>query len=169
MKAVIFGLLIITFSMCSRVEDKPPVAIDYDKLKTYIAKNTRYFDPGFYKEEHVGLTYQIDSGRIVDKPASRTKIGKMPGVHFPGSFTVIYRDVENRELGRYRMWSPFYRRVESPGTGMGIQKVSEGRFEIPLPKNDQIATVAFMEADSILLTSNVRGIFSRLRTEKSRR
>jgi hypothetical protein len=169
MKALIFGTVIVFFSMCAgRVDDKPPVSVDYAKLKKYIGDSTRYFNPAFYKDQHVGLTYPIDSTRIIDKPSVRTKIGRMPAGQIPGSFSVIYKDAENKELGRYSMWSPFYQRVESPGKGMGIRKVYGGRFEIPLPRDRRIATVTFMEDTVLLLNSDVRRLFSQLRPATSK-
>jgi hypothetical protein len=142
--------------------DRPEYTIDYLQLRKTLKDSSRAFNPAFFKQKHIALVYEIDDSDIVNAPDSVTKIGPMPSEFYPGSFTVIYKDSLDHDLGTYQMWSPFYQRVESPGAGIGIRRVENGKFQVPLPRDPRIGTVILVDGNSQPIVSDVRRFFRKL-------
>jgi hypothetical protein len=148
---------------CTNVTDKPEISIDYLKLRRALDSARRPFDPAFFKQQHMALIFEIDSVIDTSSVTIITKIGKMPTEFYPGSFEVIYKDSLDQDLGRYKMWSPFYQRVESAGDSRGIRKVYKGRFQVPLPRDPRISQVLMRDGtEGSYTVANVKLFFKHL-------
>jgi hypothetical protein len=161
---ILFLIVCNAFFACTPVTNKPELVVNYNKLKESLKTRTDPLNPAFFKDTHVALIYEIDSIIIDSLHAGSlvTKTGTMPSEFYPGSFKVVYLDKDEGELGSYTMWSPFYQRVESQGGGIGIRRVTKGRFEVRLPSDNRIVTVILSEGTNQLIKSDVEFLFENL-------
>jgi hypothetical protein len=155
---LLYAVIACAFA-CAR--NKPEIKVDHSKIRHILDSATLPFDPAFYKEKHVAAVYEIvDSAISPNSLSIIEKIGKMPTEFYPGSFEVIYKDSLDNVLGSYKMWSPFYQRVESQGPGIGIRKVYTGKFQVPLPRDPRVAVVLMRDGpDGHYTISNVKLLF----------
>jgi len=126
----------------------------HEEERTKVETKTPAFNPEYFKDknrQHIAVFFDIVNKKLqISSQPVQVRPGKMP--YRPkagGAVTVVYKDSEGKELGRYSTADPMLARSCDLEAGKGKHEklIEKGAIEILLPYDTRIATLEITGAD----------------------
>jgi hypothetical protein len=161
-KTALFACAAILFALLIGCEE-------YDKYqyygdRTHVENNTLPFDAAYRRRvplRHIVVFFEVVKESLYVSPDSAIQV--RPGrlsyrTATAGDFLVIYKDIQDVELGRYAREDPRYIRSYDIETNRrrGLYAIQEGTIEILLPYDTRIHTIEVGRKGEASVSYNIK-------------